>query len=622
MAEKQNQPSDTSFNSARRAVGDGRETAIHVALLVGVCLLLCGPVLIHGIPDISHDGVYHAVWAKQFATQFWQGDWYPRWFSDINAGFGGPSGFFYPPLNNYVCSLFWPLLAAHDPEAWLVAGYALVLAEILSGITAYLWLRSLTKPRAALLGAVAYAIAPYHLAIDLYQRGASAEFWVFVWLPLVLLSAEGLVRRSRWAVPGAAVSYALAVLSHPTVALCFAPLAVAYVFCFSDRQERTRTTGKFVALLLLGVSLDAVYLLPATLDQDKAYVSVQTAAGGWGDYHTRWLWQDRAELSEMGRYLYGAVTGKRVPVEWDFPFKVRTLIVTLFLTLPAIVALFLLTRWFEPADRLRRMALFWLAAAFLYCFLTTKLSVLVWEAVPFLKFLQFPFRLNVMLVICVAALWALASPYLLRPRARPITVLLAILVLGWLGADVWVSTQMFSAWRSAPERTELSRQRMRTQIEFITMWPKATHMNALMDFSAFDRFVASHPPKMAQLEAFSTGQIFGTAQVESWQPRRVVLKIQAPRDSQLTLNHFYYAGWQGRIEDTATILPASPSPDGLIRVDVPRGSYNLILELPQDRAERAGMVISLISLMLAGGIVLRAWRRRNRTGAGLVSALM
>ena len=115
LAEKQNQPPDTSFISARRAVGDGQKTAIHVALLVGVCLLLCWRVLIHGIPDISHDGVYHAVWAEQFATQFWQGDWYPRWFSNINAGFGGPSGFFYPPLNNYVCSLFWPLLTHPNP---------------------------------------------------------------------------------------------------------------------------------------------------------------------------------------------------------------------------------------------------------------------------------------------------------------------------------------------------------------------------------------------------------------------------------------------------------------------------------------------------------------------------
>jgi hypothetical protein len=78
--------------------------------------------------------------------------------------------------------------------------------------------------------------------------------------------------------------------------------------------------------------------------------------------------------------------------------------------------LFLLTRRFERSSRLRRISLFWLAVALLNFFLMTKLSELVCATIPFLKFLQFPFRLNVMLVVCVAALWALASPYLLRPH--------------------------------------------------------------------------------------------------------------------------------------------------------------------------------------------------------------
>ncbi len=261
------------------------------------------------------------------------------------------------------------------------------------------------------------------------------------------------------------------------------------------------------------------------------------------------------------------------------------------------------------------MALFWLAVALLNFFFMTKLSELVWATIPFLKFLQFPLRLNVMLVVCVAALWALASPYLLRPRARAITMLLALIVVGWMGADVVASRQVFSAWRPFAERADGIRQQMRRQMEFLSMWPRPADVNALQEFSAFDRFVANHPPKTAQLEAFSTGQSSGTAGVESWQPRRVVLKIDAPRDSQLTLNHFYYAGWQGRIEGVPGILAASPSPDGLIQLDVPKGAYNLIIELPRDRAERAGTVISLISLLLVCRPGDSGLAGRNRTGA-------
>ena len=619
MGKKQNQRFPF-FHSCLTVIGERRELITHMALLIGLSLLVIWPVLIYGAPDRSHDGHYHAVWAKQFATQFWQGDWYPRWFTNTNGGFGGPSGFFYPPLASYASSLFWPLLAARDPEGWLVAGYSLALAEVFSGIAAYLWLRSLTKPKAALLGAVVYVIAPYHLATDLCQRGASAEFWVFAWLPLIMLSVEGLLGHAKWSVPGAAVSYALAILSHPTVTLCFTPIPLAYLFCFSKSKQRARATAMFMVALLLGVGLSAAYLLPAMLDQNKAYVSLYTS--GWGDHDNQWFWQDAGELVDMGRYLYGTAAGTRHPISWETLNKMRFLLVTLA-TLPVIVALFLLIRRFEQADRSRRIALFYLSMALLYFFLMTRASGFIWETVPLLKDLQYPFRLNVILVVCVAALASLAGPYLLQSRARAITLFLAVIVAGWLGADVWAFPRAFSDLQSGPDRGEQrATEWVRMRMDPPEMWPKPSNvdLSTAQNFAAFQRFVAMHPPKTAQLEALSTGKTSGTARAESWQPRHVVLKVEATRDSQLTLNHFYYAGWQGRIDGAVNVLTVSPSPDGLIQLDIPKGDYNLIIELPKDRAEGAGMVISLVSLSLLGGVVIWGCLRRNRTDRAALTA--
>ena len=86
-----------------------------VALLLALGLLVTFPVLIYGAPDLSHDALDHARWAKQFATQFWHGDLYPRWFTNVNAGFGGPSGFYYPPLTSYVSAMFWPFIGVPGP---------------------------------------------------------------------------------------------------------------------------------------------------------------------------------------------------------------------------------------------------------------------------------------------------------------------------------------------------------------------------------------------------------------------------------------------------------------------------------------------------------------------------
>ncbi len=610
-------------NGISGRAGGRRELIIHLAVLIGICLAVTWPTLIYGAPDHSHDGIYHAVWAQQFSSQFWQGDLYPRWFTDVNGGFGGPSGFFYPPLASYGACLFWPLVAARNSGAWLVAGYSLALAAILSGITAYLWLRSLTRPGSALLGAVVYVIAPYHLAIDLCQRGASAEFWVFAWLPLVMLSAEGLMRRSRWAIPGAAVGYGLAILSHPTVTLCFTPVPLAYLFCFSASKERLRATATFIAALLLGVGLSAIYLFPAMLDQNKSYFSMYTS--GSADYHRNWLWQNTGELADMGRYLYRTFARTPQLIFWETVLKMQFLLVTLA-TLPAIVGLFFLIRRFEQAGRLRGIALFYTAMALLYSFLMIKTSGFIWEVVPLLKNLQFPFRLNVILVVCVAALASLAGPYLLQSRTRAITLFLALIVMVWLGADFWVFTRAFSALRSASHQgEERVPQWIHAQMDPPEMWPKPANvfmnpnMTALKDFVAFDRFVLAHPPKATQLEAFSTGIASGTAQVESWKPRYIVLKIDAARDSELTLNYFYYAGWQGRIEGAVNLLTVSPSPDGLIQVNVPQGNYDLVLELPRDRPERAGIITSLLSLLLLGGVVI--WNlRRNWTDRTALTA--
>ncbi len=379
-----------NYNSAlwrnRASPISGATTSL--AILVGLGLLACWPILVHGAPDLSWDGAAHAVWAQQFASQFWQGEWYPRWFANINAGYGGPSGFFYPPLTNYASALFWPLVAARDNAGWLSSGYSLLLAFTLSGITAYLWLRSLTSARAALLGAVVYVVAPYHLAVDLYLRGASAELWVFVWLPLVLLSSEGLLRRSRWAVPIAAITFALAILSHPSTAVCFAPVAVAYVIFMSPGRERIPQTSVFAGALLLGVGLDAVYLSPAVLDQHKASVARYTS--GLADYRSNWVLPWRGEISSGAHYLLARFAGATATLPIGVAGYVFILLVTLS-TMLAIALLFLLARRAGADGRIRRIAAFYAVVALVAFFFMTRASALLWSLAGFLKYLAIPF---------------------------------------------------------------------------------------------------------------------------------------------------------------------------------------------------------------------------------------
>ncbi len=475
-----------------------------------------------------------------------------------------------------------------------------------SGFTAYFWLLSFGNARAALLGSIFYVVAPYHLAIDVFLRGASLEFWVFVWFPLVLLSAEKLIRHSRWAIPCAAISFALAVLSHPTTSLCFVPIPVGYVFFFSEKKERLRNTSLMLASLLLGVGLSAVYIVPAMLDQSKAMTGLYRS--GVFDYHNQWLIQNTNQLRHLLQSTPVATTsaGNNALLP---SFKVRIVEITAS-TLLVAVLLFVVNRRFETAPRQRRLALFWMTVALTAVFLMNRPSSFIWSVAGFLQFLQFPFRLNIMLDVCVAALFPLAYPYLRKPKV--LTGLLCAFLVGWLVIDVHYSTSNFSAMDvSGRQRRMAYESWMRTQIDPTEMWPKPGNPAAMSSNARFDWFIATHPPREVKLEEIDR-QSSGTATVESWQPRRIMIKIDALRGTVLQVNHFYYSGWHARISGTREQFAAYPSSNGLLDVDIPKGSYDLALELPLDGAERTGLVLSILSALLAGACLGWAWWRRAK----------
>ena len=79
---------------------------LHIFIIVIVGLILTLPALFYGIFDAPDLIPYHLKWSKHFAEQFWQGDLYPRWLMDMNAGLGSPTFFFYPPIPYYFNSLF------------------------------------------------------------------------------------------------------------------------------------------------------------------------------------------------------------------------------------------------------------------------------------------------------------------------------------------------------------------------------------------------------------------------------------------------------------------------------------------------------------------------------------
>src|SRR5262245_26890432 len=154
-----------------------------VVIGTGATVLML-PVFLRGFPD-GFDIGHHYRWSYYFCAELKEGSLYPRWLAGANRGFGSPTLFYYPPLSLYSIAAFnflaRNLLFAIKLSCWL--------SMMLSGVAMYAFSRSIASRGTGLLVAVLYMAAPYHI-FDLYKVNALAEYWAFVWVPLLLMTAR------------------------------------------------------------------------------------------------------------------------------------------------------------------------------------------------------------------------------------------------------------------------------------------------------------------------------------------------------------------------------------------------------------------------------------------------
>ena len=168
----------------------------------------------------SDDGLFHVYRLAALDGAVRSGVLYPRWFPELAFGYGQPVLNFYGPLS-YYWGLPFTLLGA---DAVLAMKLVLASGLVASALSMYLFARLHLGRGPALVAAVVYVYLPYHL-VDLYVRGAVAEFLAFVWLPLLLWSFHHLIvgagqKRFYWAGLAAWLLAAL-VVTHSLSALFF-----------------------------------------------------------------------------------------------------------------------------------------------------------------------------------------------------------------------------------------------------------------------------------------------------------------------------------------------------------------------------------------------------------------
>ncbi len=575
----------------------GTETKILFSIAaVGIALTL--PVLILGVPLFSDDGVTHAIWYSHFSEQLWSGDLYPRWLGNMNAGLGSPVFFYYSPVSFFITSLLRPFFP-HDSYGLHQVGVSCVIALVTSGISAYLWLKRVSDPLSATIGAILYMSMPYHLG-EIYVRGALAELWAFVWLPLILIAARGIVNGRRFAWLVLALSYALLVMTHLPTALIFAPVPIAYAWFVTNKKLRVKTAVITFGSYLISIGLSGVYLLPALFTQEN--VSIDRMATGYFSY-SNW-------------FLFSKWSG------WSDDKLVLLLLAADMSIVAACGFLFLRSR--DGDDAQKKLSRFWLVTAGASVFMMTELSIPVWRIIFPLQKLQFPWRFNVVLSISATALLVMA---IAAWRKEPFASGMGLKIIALTAVAAWFPAMAIEAWTAFPQLkpdpiTSAAKKKQiedsRDAPEYRPRWNQSMRdldWNASIDIDHWDALLEHEFDSVRQRVNSPAGQPVarivegvGRVTMTARKPREIDLHVDTPTGVLVEAPQFYYPNWRAHVLNEPQYVPIEPSrPDGLATLRLPAGSYDVQLRMERSSVEVAGEVVSLgtFAVLILVGIISR-----------------
>lgn len=576
-----------------------------ILVIAGAGFVLTIPVLIYGIPFFSDDGVtHHAVWYTHFSEQLWAGNLYPRWLMGMNGGLGSPVFFYYPPLPYFLTSLLKPFFPG-DLYGWHQLGVSASLALTASGLCAYLWLKEMTMRSSALVAAVLYMATPYHLAADLYIRSSLAEYWAFVWMPLILFFTHKIVKGHRPAVAGLAVSYALLVMTHLPTTLIFSPIPICYAFFTSSAGRKLKTIAIVLVAMALGTGLSAVYLWPALTTQQ--FVFLDRMRTGYFSYKN-WLLFSNFSL-------------------WRDE-KLPLLLLTLNLAVIACCA-FIITR-FNPNKFIRRINAFWLLVVMASVLMMTEISSPIWLIFPILQMIQFPWRFNAIISLATTALLALAICSTKKRSSVPLKISKAIavlLIVVWIPVTGWAVREAYSLSDHTQEEINYKKTEIEQSREVPEYYPRWNAAMTEFDWEAsnyeegWDGQLNNIFKSLLQRVGETGGSLSkvkmvegaGKATVNSWEPGEISLHVETPTGMKFYVSQFYYPNWTAHLIGESSNLNVQPSqPDGLISLSIPKGEHQVLLVLERSKAEDVGRLISLSSLVLLLSYIVAMKRQQNR----------
>ncbi len=534
---------------------------VHMSIILAVVAAIMLPIAFVGIPD-GYDLTQHIRFAAAYHDSILTGDFVPSWAADDNFGFGSIGIRYYPPLAYYVLAVT-KMLTGNWYDSFWIDSFGWMLLGCLG---VYYWAKEWLNGAQATFAAVIYALAPYH-TFQIYQAVLFSEFAAAGILPFCFLFLTRVCRRQGWADTILfSISYALLVLTHIPSTIIASPCMAIYVLLILDKSRLTAIATRLGSAFVLALSATAFHLSKLLTERDWVlHNSPHYYSNGYYDFHRYFF--------PMFYSSSAATYGQRLLWQLDI-----IIALTFLLFLPVAVYL-IVHKTSKSRNEFGPMITRALLPTGLFSlFMLTVPGSYVWQYIPILQKIQFPWRWLLVASLFASVSFAFVIPHLVirtKKINRAVAYPAMLFVLLLIFADI---TQ--SIIPSIP----LSRQAFQEKIDEIKnetgceCWWPIWAKNA-----AFD-----------SCEKADAG--LRNIKIADWSPETRELAIDAGDEKQIRIATFYHPHWKATVNGLH--VPVAKDENGAIVITLPSEPAALRLYFQEPTYVTATRLISFVTWIL------------------------
>jgi hypothetical protein len=504
-----------------------------------------------------------------------EGNFPPRIAPNLGFGYGYPFFNFYPSFAYYVGEIFHLIGFSFIDSTKLMLASGFIFAAIFM----YVFVKDVFGKLGGLVSAVVYTYASYH-AVDVYVRGAFAEFFAFVFIPLIFWTILKLKDSKNFIyIVIGSLGVGGLVLSHNLIALMSAPFFAIWLFyILSLSKNKIQFIGSSALLFLLGFGLAAYFWLPSYVEREYTIINILTSE--LANYKIHFVCVHQLWSSPWG---YGG----SIPSCLDgISFEIGKIqLVLSFIAL--ILASYLLMKGKQKKQS--QIVVIFFSYLAIGSFFMVKYSGFIWDAVSPFWYIQFPWRFLLFTSFATAVLSGSIIYYIKNKKYKVFVTFSLIALLIGLNISRFVPAKYIDA----SDSDYVNKIRWETSSLSYEYVPKGIETKK----SKFDTTLIAIDKN--EVATSSSYVVSGAMNVETLieLPQQKKFNVVVSKPGILQINTYSFPGWTVFVDGTRAPY-ADNNKLKLIQVRLDKGSHLVEAKLLDTPIRKTGNITSFISIIV------------------------